>query len=89
VSLIPAVYVFIYTIVINIYVHFLNTDEVMGCCVRKCEEGDGVWAKKLKPSCRGSILAAPCEMTKGDGAEGWYGGVYEVAGAVGLCACET
>jgi hypothetical protein len=58
-------------------------------CVRKREAGEGAWAKKPKPSRRGSISGAPYELAKGDGAEGWCGGVYEVAAAVGLCARET
>ena len=48
----------------------------------------GVWAKKSKPSRRGSILGAPYKTAKGDCAEGWCGGVYEVVAGVGLCACE-
>ena len=39
-------------------------------CVRKREAGEGAWAKKPKPSCRGSISGAPYEIAKGDGAEG-------------------
>ena len=62
---------------------------VVGRCVRKREAGEGVWAKKSKPSRRGSISGAPYKTAKGDGAEGWCGGVYEVAAAVGLCARET
>jgi hypothetical protein len=62
---------------------------VVGCCICKCEAGEGVWAKKSKPSHHGSILGAPHKMAKGDGAEGWCGGVYEVAAVVGLCTCET
>ena len=61
---------------------------VVGCCVRKHEAGEGVWAKRPKPSCRGSILWAPCKTVKGDGAEGWCGGAYEVAAVVGLCTRE-
>jgi hypothetical protein len=62
---------------------------VVGRCVHKHEAGEGVWAKRLKPSHHGSILGAPYETAKGDSAEGWCGGVYEVVGVVGLCACET
>jgi hypothetical protein len=58
---------------------------VVGCCIHKRKAGEGVWAKKLKPSCHSSILGAPYKTAKGDGAEGWCGGVYEVAVAVGLC----
>jgi hypothetical protein len=61
---------------------------VVGCCVRKREAGEGVWAKRSKLSCRGSILGAPCKTAKGDGAEGWCGGAYEVSAVVGLCAHE-
>jgi hypothetical protein len=61
---------------------------VVGHCVRKRKAGEGVWAKKPKPSRRGSILGALCKMAKGDGVEGLYGGVYEVAVVVGLCAHE-
>ena len=43
---------------------------VVGRCVRKCEAGEGVWAKRLKLSRRSSILGALCKMVKGDGAEG-------------------
>jgi len=62
---------------------------LVGRCVRKREAEEGVWAKKSKPSRRGSISGAPYKTAKGDGAEGWCGGVYEVAAAVGLCARET
>ena len=62
---------------------------VVGRCVRKREAGEGVWAKKSKPSRRGSISGAPRKTAKGYGAEGWCGGVYEVVVVVGLCACET
>jgi hypothetical protein len=62
---------------------------VVGCCVRKHEAGEGVLAKRLKPNHHGLILGAPYKMAKGDGAEGWCGGVYEVAAAVGLHAHET
>ena len=48
----------------------------------------GVWAKKSKPSRRGWISGAPYKTAKGDRAEGWCGGVYEVAAGVGLCACK-
>jgi hypothetical protein len=58
---------------------------VVGHCIRKCKAGEGVWAKRLKPSYCGLISGAPCEMAKGDGVEGWCGGAYEVAVAVGLC----
>jgi hypothetical protein len=61
----------------------------VGHCVCKRKVGEGVWTKKSKPSRRGSISGAPYETAKGDGAEGWCGGVYEVAVAVGLCAHET
>ena len=43
---------------------------VAGHCVCKCEAGEGAWAKKPKPSRRGSISGAPYEIAKGDGAEG-------------------
>jgi hypothetical protein len=62
---------------------------VVGRCVRKCEAGEGVCAKRPKPSRRGSISGAPCETAKGDGAEGWCGGAYEVVVVVGSCGCET
>jgi hypothetical protein len=62
---------------------------VVGRCIRKREVGEGAWAKKPKLSRHGSILGAPYKMAKGDGAEGWCGGVHEVVAAVGLCACET
>jgi len=62
---------------------------VVGCCVRKREVGEGVWAKRSKPSHHGLISGAPYETAKGDGAEGWCGGVYEVAVEVGLCTCKT
>ena len=62
---------------------------LVGRCVRKHEAEEGVWAKKSKPSRRGSISGAPYKTAKGDGAEGWCGGVYEVAAVVGLCARET
>jgi hypothetical protein len=61
---------------------------VVGCCVCKHKAGEGVWAKKPKLSRCGSILGALCKMVKGDGVEGWCGGVYEVAAVVGLCAHE-
>jgi hypothetical protein len=57
--------------------------------LRKREVGEGVWAKRLKLSRCGSILGAPCKTAKGDGAEGWCGGAYEVAVVVGLCAHKT
>ena len=62
---------------------------VVGHCVHKCEVGESVCAKKLKPSRRGSISGAPCKTAKGDSGEGWCGGVYEVVAVVGLCACKT
>ena len=61
---------------------------VVGHCICKHEVGEGVWAKRLKPSRCGLILGALCKTAKGDGAEGWCGGVYEVAAVVGLCTCE-
>jgi hypothetical protein len=61
---------------------------VVGRCVRKREAGEGVWAEQPKPSRRDSISGALCEMAKGDGVEGWCGGVYEVAAVVGLCVRE-
>ena len=61
---------------------------VVGHCVHKRKVGEGVWAKRPKPSRCGSILGAPCETAKGDGAEG-CGGAYEVAVVVGPCARET
>jgi hypothetical protein len=63
--------------------------EVVGRCVCKHEAGDGVWAKKPKPSRHGSISGAPYGMANGDNAEGLCDGVYEVAAAAGLCARET
>ena len=63
---------------------------VVGHCVHKREAGEGVWAKRPKPSRRGSISGALCETAKGDGAEGWCGGAYEVVVVVvGLCARKT
>ena len=62
---------------------------VVGRYIRKHKAGEGVWAKRLKPSRRGSISGAPCKTAKGDGVEGWCSGVYEVAVVVGLCARET
>jgi hypothetical protein len=62
---------------------------MVGHCVRKHEAGEGVWAKRPKLSHSGLISGAPCGTAKGDGAEGWCGGAYEVAAVVGLCARET
>jgi hypothetical protein len=50
--------------------------------VRLKKQGEGVWAKILKPSRRGSILAAPCETVMGRGGLGWCGGVVDVVVAV-------
>ena len=41
---------------------------VVGRCICKHEAGEGVWAKKSKPSRRGSISGAPYETATGDGA---------------------
>ena len=68
-----------------------GADEVVvvvgGRCVRKCEVGEGVGAKKPTLSCHGSISGAPCKTAKVDGGEVWCGGMYEVV--MGLCARET
>jgi hypothetical protein len=63
-----------------------GADEMVGCCVCKCEAGEEVWAKKSKPSRHSSVLGAPCKIAKGDGVKVWWSGVYEVAAVVGLCA---
>ena len=56
----------------------------------KREAGEGVWAKRLKPSRRGSISVAPCKTAKGDIAWGWHGGTDQVVVVVvGLCGCKT
>jgi len=59
---------------------------VVGCCVRKREAGEGVWAKKPKPSARARFRV---QNSEGYGVEGWCGGVYEVVAVVGLCTRET
>ena len=48
-----------------------GADEVMvvvGHCICKREAGDGVWAKKPKPSCCGSISGALCKTANGNSA---------------------
>ena len=40
--------------------------------------GEGVWAKKAKPSCCSSVSGVPCETAAGDDAEGWWDGVMVV-----------
>jgi hypothetical protein len=51
--------------------------------------GERVWAKKLKPSCRGSVSGTPCEMAMQDGAYRWCGGMCEVVVVVGSHIRET
>jgi hypothetical protein len=60
-----------------------------GVAFANARQERGVWAKKSKLSCHGSILGAPYKTAKGDRAEGWCGGVYEAAAGVGLCTRET
>ena len=46
--------------------------------------------KNPKPSRRGSVSGASCEMRMRDGAQGWHGGTYQAAAAVvGSCSRET
>ena len=66
--------------ILIIFVYYLHSIDM--------KQERGVWAKKSKPSRRGSISGAPYKTAKGDRAEGWCGGVYEVAAGVGLCACK-
>jgi hypothetical protein len=40
----------------------------MGSCVRETQGGEWVWAKKPKPSRRGSVSGALCETAMQDGA---------------------
>ena len=62
---------------------------VVGSRVRETRGGERVWAKKLKPSCRGSVSGTPCEMAMQDGAYGWCGGMCEVVVVVGSRIRET
>jgi hypothetical protein len=62
---------------------------VVGLCARRTRGKRGGLGQKPKPSRRGSISSAPCETARGDGEEGWCGGVYEAVVVVGLRTCET
>ena len=48
----------------------------MAVCVSR---GEGVWAKKLKPSYRGLVSGATRETVMEDGGEGWCGAVVKLA----------